>query len=110
MHCTLISTIPNALTTVGVWNGNILCLAATIYSHLVFLVNEFMFMWVPRVSLLQASGYLQHVLDELDEKTPALQQLRRNYETAMKNCDQLTAQLTSTVEVQMCATGYVLRK
>ena len=56
-------------------------------------------MWVPRVSLLQASGYLQHVLDELDEKTPALQQLRRNYETAMKNCDQLTAQLTSTVEV-----------
>ena len=47
----------------------------------------------------QASGYLQHVLDELEEKTPALQQLRRNYDTAMKNCDQLTTQLTTTVEV-----------
>ena len=41
MHCTLISTIRNALTTVGVWNGNIFCLAATIPLYLVFSATEF---------------------------------------------------------------------
>lgn len=45
------------------------------------------------------SNYLQQVLEELDEKTPALQQLRRNYDTAVQNCDQLTTQLSTTVEV-----------
>ena len=40
-------------------------------------------------------------MQELDEKTPALQQLRRNYDTAVRNCDQLTSQLKSTVEVSV---------
>ena len=49
--------------------------------------------------IFQVSNYLQQVLEELDEKTPALQQLRRNYDTAVQDCDRLTTQLGSTVEV-----------
>lgn len=49
--------------------------------------------------IFQVSNYLQQVLQELDEKTPALQQLRRNYDTTIQECDRLTTQLSSTVEV-----------
>ena len=44
------------------------------------------------------NNYLEQILKELDEKTPALQKLRRDYDFAVENCTGLQQKLESVVE------------
>ena len=43
-------------------------------------------------------NYIDEVNQELEEKTPALQKLRRDHDQAVMNCDQLTTKLNSLFE------------
>lgn len=44
------------------------------------------------------NNYLQQILQELDEKTPALQKLRRDHDLAVKHCSDLQQKLESVIE------------
>ena len=44
------------------------------------------------------NNYLEQIMQELDEKTPALQQLRRNYDSTLQNCEQVTQKLNAMYE------------
>ena len=37
-------------------------------------------------------------MQELEEKTPALQQLRKNYDSTLQNCEQVTQKLNAMFE------------
>ena len=43
-------------------------------------------------------NYIEEITQELAEKTPALQQLRRDHDQAMNNCNQLTVKLNALFE------------
>lgn len=43
-------------------------------------------------------NYIEEVNQELEEKTPALQKLRRDHDQAVLNCDQLTNKLNALFE------------
>ena len=47
---------------------------------------------------LRLENYIDEVQQELEEKTPALQKLRRDHDQAVFNCDQLTIKLNSLFE------------
>ena len=44
------------------------------------------------------NNYLEQIMQELDEKTPALQQLRRNYDSTLQDCEQVTQKLNAMFE------------
>lgn len=43
-------------------------------------------------------NYIEEVTQELAEKTPALQQLRKDHDQAVSNCSQLTTKLNALFE------------
>ena len=47
---------------------------------------------------LRLNNYIEQIVQELDEKAPALQQLRRDYDLAEQNCSQLTQKLNAMFE------------
>lgn len=44
------------------------------------------------------NNYIEQIVQDLDEKTPALQQLRRDYDRAEQNCQQLSQKLNGMFE------------
>ena len=47
---------------------------------------------------LSLNNYIEQIMQELNDKTPALQQLRRDYDTTMQNNTQLSQKLNSMFE------------
>ena len=47
---------------------------------------------------LRLDNYIEEVTQELAEKTPALQQLRKSHDQAVSNCNQLTTKLNALFE------------
>lgn len=47
---------------------------------------------------LELDNYIEEITQELAEKTPALQQLRRDYDQALTNSNQLTTKLNAMFE------------
>ena len=47
---------------------------------------------------MNLNNYIEQVMHELNEKTPALQQLRRDYDTTMQSNAQLTQKLNGLFE------------
>lgn len=47
---------------------------------------------------LRLDNYMEEVTQELAEKTPALQKLRKDHDQAVSNCNQLTTKLNSLFE------------
>ena len=66
-----------------------------IYSKLVDATEQ---LQAEREENAHLNNYLEQILKELDEKTPALQKLRRDYDIAVENCTELQRKLELVVE------------
>ena len=66
-----------------------------IYSKLVDTTEQ---LQAEREENAHLNNYLEQILKELDEKTPALQKLREDYDLATKNCTELQQKLETVIE------------